>query len=407
MENKTIEIVKMCILTVGLCISSVGCKNNADKVSKEGMRMSPLYTTSLGTGSGRNCAESENGFYWLKREKTTGITTIMFYDNEKKESNILCNRPSCTHDTGQCAAVLQGDWNSIAYWNDHLYFIADKMKYENDKWILEKERVLWRADATGEKREELYTVDLPDTQAEEGAVQSTGYSINSYGFGDGYLIARIMKEIENKDRNELQSTDCLMAFPVEGSLKEAITLETYDDSDSSGAVFLCATENTIYLYDSEKKEVIQVVVPVTKEETTEKKTTVEKWNVEGLMGAAVIDKALYFYAEGRGVFKWNDNENEPVCLIEDEGWDTPCVLWNENGIVVQDLSASDNFEGNAFRCYDLNGTAQSEWISVPGMVAVWEYQKDGVFLEDRTKGIYYFAELEKMKNGENELQILE
>ena len=83
------------------------------------------------------------------------------------------------------------------------------------------------------------------------------------------------------------------------------------------------------------------------------------------------------------------------------------VLWNENGIVVQDMSASDNFEGNAFRCYDLNGTAQSEWISVPGMVAVWEYQKNGVFMEDRTKGIYYFAELEKLKNGENELQILE
>lgn len=152
---------------------------------------------------------------------------------------------------------------------------------------------------------------------------------------------------------------------------------------------------------------IQVVVPLTKEETTEKKTTVEKWNAEGLMGAAVIDKALYFYAEGRVVFKWNDNENEPVCLITDEGWDTPCVLWNENGIVVQDMSSSDNFEGNAFRCYNLNGTAQSEWISVPGMVAVWEYQKNGVFMEDRTKGIYYFAELEKLKNGENELQILE
>lgn len=63
------QIVDVCILTVSLCIGSMGCKNNTDKVSKEEMRMSPLYTTSLGTGSGRNCAESENGFYWLKREK--------------------------------------------------------------------------------------------------------------------------------------------------------------------------------------------------------------------------------------------------------------------------------------------------------------------------------------------------
>lgn len=395
MKNKTIG---MSILVVGICINSAACKNAYNEDENHQKKMAPLYTTSLGTGSGRNCAETDNGFYWLKRNAMTGITHIMFYDNEKEESEILCNKPYCTHETDQCAAVLYGDWNSLASWNGKLYFVADKMKYQDDKWILEKSHVLWRADSTGEKREELYAIDLLNERLEESYDQTMGYNVDCYGFGDGYLVARILKETESKDSKELQNIDQLMAFKVNGKLNDAIVLSDYADSNSSEKTFLCAADGVIYLYDTNSKKIERYKRNEKLEDLKE-----EKWNVESLLGAAVIDNALYFYSDGTGVFRWSDNESEPICLIDDENWDTPGIIWSDNGIIVQQMFESDGFNGNCFRCYDLSGNAESDWISISGMVAVWDYLQEGVFLENRMDNTYYLAKLE---NGECKFQLL-
>ena len=272
------------------------------------------------------------------------------------------------------------------------------MKYQDDKWILEKSHVLWRADSTGEKREELYAIDLLNERLKGSYDQTMGYNVDCYGFGDGYLVARILKETESKDSKKLQNIDQLMAFKVNGKLNDAIVLSDYADSNSSEKTFLCAADGVIYLYDTNSKKIERYKRNEKLEDLKE-----EKWNVESLLGAAVIDNALYFYSDGTGVFRWSDNESEPICLIDDENWDTPGIIWSDNGIIVQQMFESDGFNGNCFRCYDLSGNAESDWISISGMVAVWDYLQEGVFLENRMDNTYYLAKLE---NGECKFQLL-
>lgn len=425
MEKKGKKTLKA--VAFALCLFASGCAGKSDDSSTaktSGLdsvaEEKALYTTSEGSGIGRNVAETDEGFYWLKRFKDERPTLIMFYDSKTETASVLCNKPSCSHEDYQCAAALSGDWNCIYYYNNSLYFVADKMIFEDDQWIVDDSYVLWKANANGENRKQLYKINTFEGAEVDNSDAQLQSSVDCKGFINGYLFVRIAAAAMDASADGeavLAEADRLLAFPIDGKSEDVVVLADYSENEDDGQeenksaagggknILLTAAGKNIYMLDQTSGAV--KLLSNYAEKSVDVSETEGMDGAANINGAAVIDGVLYYYENDKGICRLKIGEKNPEIIVEKDDLPegTPSMLWNENGIVAEQFAAGEEIT-TTIRIYDLDGNALTEPISLSGMDAVWDWSDFGLFIEDRSTGTYYITDVDKLKKGSEGLNVI-
>lgn len=107
--------IYMLALTFFLAIFCAGCNSSKDSVSITKDETHSFVDDDLRIGDIRDIANTEKGFYYMNESR------LFYYDNELKESTILCTDANCNHASDNCNACFIDYFNEIFYNNGNIY----------------------------------------------------------------------------------------------------------------------------------------------------------------------------------------------------------------------------------------------------------------------------------------------